>query len=141
MALGDQYPVKPAQVKTLATGERVIIDRTLTLQYVYNVYYWSAPPRSNGYHRLTHNRITNIAALSILASTYLEKERGFWAANVLALCSSWIGVALLAIFGKELGESPPHTSMRMWLISCRTVSSSRRCFVKSWKGSGLCYPR
>ncbi|KAB8223433.1 POT family-domain-containing protein [Aspergillus novoparasiticus] len=88
--IGDQYPVKPAQVKTLATGERVIIDRTLTLQYVYNVYYW----------------ITNIAALSILASTYLEKERGFWAANVLALCSSWIGVALLAIFGKELERYP-----------------------------------
>ncbi|KAE8416520.1 POT family-domain-containing protein [Aspergillus pseudocaelatus] len=88
--IGDQYPVKPPQVKTLATGERVIIDRTLTLQYVYNVYYW----------------ITNIAALSILASTYLEKERGFWAANVLALCSSWIGVALLAIFGKELERYP-----------------------------------
>ncbi|KAE8340233.1 hypothetical protein BDV24DRAFT_134444 [Aspergillus arachidicola] len=88
--IGDQYPAKPAQVKTLATGERVIIDRTLTLQYVYNVYYW----------------ITNIAALSILASTYLEKERGFWAANVLALCSSWIGVALLAIFGKELERYP-----------------------------------
>ncbi|KNG85761.1 oligopeptide transporter [Aspergillus nomiae NRRL 13137] len=88
--IGDQYPVKPPQVKTLATGERVIIDRTLTLQYIYNVYYW----------------ITNIAALSILASTYLEKERGFWAANVLALCSSWIGVALLAIFGKELERYP-----------------------------------
>ncbi|OGM48252.1 oligopeptide transporter [Aspergillus bombycis] len=88
--IGDQYPVKPPQVKTLATGERVIIDRTLTLQYVYNVYYW----------------ITNIAALSILASTYLEKERGFWAANVLALSSSWIGVALLAIFGKELERYP-----------------------------------
>lgn len=108
MALGDQYPVKPPQVKTLATGERVIIDRTLTLQYVYNVYYWLAPPRLNGWHKLTHSRITNIAALSILASTYLEKERGFWAANVLALCSSWIGVALLAIFGKELGASPTY---------------------------------
>ncbi|EED17634.1 oligopeptide transporter, putative [Talaromyces stipitatus ATCC 10500] len=57
--IGDQYPVKLPQIKTLPTGERVIIDRTLTLQYVYNVYYW----------------ITNIAALSILASTYLEKER------------------------------------------------------------------
>ncbi|KAE8386474.1 POT family-domain-containing protein [Aspergillus alliaceus] len=88
--IGDQYPVKSPQVMTLPTGERVIIDRTLTLQYVYNVYYW----------------ITNVAALSILASTYLEKERGFWAANVLALCSSWIGVALLVLFGKELERYP-----------------------------------
>lgn len=49
-------------------------------------------------------RITNIAALSILASTYLEKERGFWTANLVALGSSWIGLALLLVFSKELGK-------------------------------------
>lgn len=57
------------------------------------------------YYKLTYSRITNIAALSILAATYLEKEDGFWTANLLALCSSWIGIALLAIFSKELGTS------------------------------------
>lgn len=40
MRAGDQYPVKPPQVKTLPTGERVVVDRGLTLQYVYNVLYW-----------------------------------------------------------------------------------------------------
>lgn len=42
MHAGDQYPLKPPQVKTLPTGERVVVDRDLTLQYVYNVFYWLA---------------------------------------------------------------------------------------------------
>lgn len=40
MIPGDQYPVKSPQVKSLPSGERVIIDRTLTVQYIYNIYYW-----------------------------------------------------------------------------------------------------
>lgn len=53
--------------------------------------------------QLTSDRITNIAALSLLAATYLEKERGFWTANLLALSSSWIGLALLIVFSNEFG--------------------------------------
>ncbi|KAK2591369.1 hypothetical protein QQS21_010946 [Conoideocrella luteorostrata] len=89
--IGDQYPVKPPQVKILPTGERVVVDRDLTLQYVYNVFYW----------------ITNIAALSLLAATYLEKYRGFWTANLLALSTSWIGLALLIVFSNEFEKPPP----------------------------------
>ncbi|KJX98403.1 MFS peptide transporter Ptr2 like protein [Zymoseptoria brevis] len=88
--IGDQYPVKPPQVKTLPSKERVIIDRTLTLQYIYNVYYW----------------ITNVAAVSLIAATYLEKAYGFWSANLLAFCSSWVGLVCLLISSKEFEKLP-----------------------------------
>ena len=36
----DQYIHMAPQVVVTKKGERVIADRTLTLQYIYNVYYW-----------------------------------------------------------------------------------------------------
>ncbi|KAI7763817.1 hypothetical protein LZL87_012715 [Fusarium oxysporum] len=85
--IGDQYAETAPQVFTTKKGERVIADRALTLQYIYNVSYW----------------FTNIASLSLVASTYLEKLVGFWAAYLLPLCATWTLVPLLLIFHKSLG--------------------------------------
>ncbi|RKL43037.1 hypothetical protein BFJ72_g4450 [Fusarium proliferatum] len=71
--IGDQYAETAPQVTTTKKGERVIADRALTLQFIYNVSYW----------------FTNIASLSLVASTYLEKLVGFWAAYLLPLCATW----------------------------------------------------
>ncbi|RBQ77793.1 hypothetical protein FVER14953_21631 [Fusarium verticillioides] len=38
--IGDQYAEAAPQVITTKKGERVIADRALTLQYIYNVSYW-----------------------------------------------------------------------------------------------------
>ena len=50
------------------------------------------------------SRFTSIATLSLIASTYLEKEVGFWAAYLLPLCSVWIVVPLLFIWYRPLGS-------------------------------------
>ncbi|KAF5981646.1 proton-dependent oligopeptide transporter POT family [Fusarium coicis] len=84
--IGDQYAEAAPQVITTKKGERVIADRALTLQYIYHVSYW----------------FTNIASLSLVASTYLEKLVGFWAAYLLPLCAPWTLVPLLIIFHKSL---------------------------------------
>lgn len=42
--------------------------------------------------------------MSLIASTYLEKEVGFWAAYLLPLCSVWIVVPLLFFWYKPLGS-------------------------------------
>ncbi|KAH8692743.1 oligopeptide transporter [Talaromyces proteolyticus] len=89
--IGDQYPTMNPQLVTTKTGERVIADRMLTLQYIYNVFYW----------------FTSIATLSLIASTYLEKDVGFWAAYLLPLCSVWIIVPLLFFWYKPLVKLPP----------------------------------
>ncbi|KAF3407214.1 Peptide transporter PTR2 [Talaromyces pinophilus] len=89
--IGDQYSTMTPQLVATKSGERVVTDRMLTLQYIYNVFYW----------------FTSIATLSLIASTYLEKEVGFWAAYLLPLCSVWIVVPLLFFWYKPLVKLPP----------------------------------
>jgi POT family proton-dependent oligopeptide transporter len=36
----EQYTETIPKVKVLKNGEKVITDRELTIQYIYNVYYW-----------------------------------------------------------------------------------------------------
>ncbi|TVY79814.1 Peptide transporter PTR2 [Fusarium oxysporum f. sp. cubense] len=93
--IGDQYAETAPQVITTKKGERVIADRALTLQYIYNVSYW----------------FTNIASLSLVASTYLEKLVGFWAAYLLPLCATWTLVPLLLIFHKSLVKQKPQANI------------------------------
>jgi POT family proton-dependent oligopeptide transporter len=38
--IADQYTETKPKVKTLGTGERVVTDYELTLQYICNLYYW-----------------------------------------------------------------------------------------------------
>ena len=38
--LVDQYPETEARIKQLDSGERVVTDRTLTIEYIYNLNYW-----------------------------------------------------------------------------------------------------
>ncbi|EED18671.1 oligopeptide transporter, putative [Talaromyces stipitatus ATCC 10500] len=56
--IGDQYTTMVPQLVVTKTGERAVTGRMLTLQYIYNVFYW----------------FTSIASLSLVASTYLEKK-------------------------------------------------------------------
>ncbi|KAF5585432.1 proton-dependent oligopeptide transporter POT family [Fusarium subglutinans] len=93
--IGDQYAETAPQVITTKKGELVIADRALTLQYIYNVSYW----------------LTNIASLSLVASTYLEKLVGFWAAYLLPLCATWTLVPLLLIFHKSLIKQKPQANI------------------------------
>ncbi|PQE20603.1 oligopeptide transporter protein [Rutstroemia sp. NJR-2017a BBW] len=38
--LGDQYENTSFQVMMTGKGEMVVVDRTLTMQYIYNIFYW-----------------------------------------------------------------------------------------------------
>ncbi|MCJ1250448.1 hypothetical protein MMC30_007676 [Trapelia coarctata] len=89
--IGDQYTPLVPQLLVRKSGERVVADRTLTIQYIYNVFYW----------------FTNIAGLSLVATTYLEKTRGFWAAFLLPTLFFWVAVLLLLIWMKAFVKLPP----------------------------------
>ncbi|KAL6809751.1 PTR2 domain-containing protein [Trichoderma sp. SZMC 28015] len=93
--IGDQYAETAPQLIITKKGERVVTDRALTLQYIYNVSYW----------------LTNIASLSLVASTYLEKLVGFWAAYLLPLCTVWTLVPLLLVFHKSFVKLRPQANV------------------------------
>ncbi|KAM5485498.1 peptide transporter ptr2 [Microsporum canis] len=87
----DQYTVLTPQLIVTKSGKKLVTDRTLTLQYIYNVLYW----------------FTNIASLSLIASTYLEKEVGFWAAYLLPLCAVWMLIPLMLFWQKKFVKLSP----------------------------------
>ncbi|KAI5889083.1 PTR2-domain-containing protein [Schizophyllum commune H4-8] len=62
--IADQCPIKTQQVKTLKSGEKVIVDPKVTVETMLHLYYWAV----------------NIGAFFSIATTYSEKRIGFWLA-------------------------------------------------------------
>src|SRR5881398_1956440 len=77
--IADQYTRKKMAIKTLPTGERVIIDPAVTIQQIYMIFYCCI----------------NIGALSLLATPYMERDIGFWSAFLLCLCMFVVGLSVL----------------------------------------------
>ncbi|KAE8327791.1 major facilitator superfamily domain-containing protein [Aspergillus sergii] len=90
----DQYAPTEVKVTTLPNGKQVVYDRGLTTQYIYNAQYW-------------HTRLVNIASLSAIPTTFIEKNVSFWAAYLLPSCFLAAGLALLIIGQKRFRKLPP----------------------------------
>lgn len=65
--IADQCTVKRAYVKTLETGEKVIVDPNATVERMLLLYYWAS----------------NLGDFFSIATTYAEKLNGFWLAYLL----------------------------------------------------------
>ncbi|CDM32827.1 Oligopeptide transporter [Penicillium roqueforti FM164] len=65
-------------------GERVVEDRELTIQYIYNLYYW----------------MPNVGSLGSIATTLMEKHIGFSSAYLLDLCA-----VILCVFIVQVAKS------------------------------------
>jgi POT family proton-dependent oligopeptide transporter len=82
--LADQHTKTKPQLKTLKTGEQVLTDYELTLQYIYNLYFW----------------IGNVGSLSSFGTVLIEKHYGF--AEVYGLALGLMVIALLMlVVGKK----------------------------------------
>lgn len=93
--IADQYQRRRMALKTLASGERVIIDPAVTMQRIYMVFYWCI----------------NVGALSLLATPYMEQFIGFWSAYLLAFCMFLVGFATLILARKKYVVRPPTGSI------------------------------
>jgi POT family proton-dependent oligopeptide transporter len=89
--LADQYTKKEPQLKKLKTGETVITDYDLTLQYIYNLYFW----------------IGNVGSLSWFGTVYIEKRYGFAEAYGFTLGPMVIALLML-VLGKKWYLQVPH---------------------------------
>ena len=93
--MADQYTNVKMRVETTKTGEKVIVDRDLTIRGIYSLYYWCI----------------NLGCLSGLATTFIEKEVGFWAAYLLPFCVLWIALAGLILGRRKFVDRPPEGSI------------------------------
>ncbi|KAF1927278.1 MFS general substrate transporter [Didymella exigua CBS 183.55] len=89
--IADQYTEKKAVVKTLKSGEEVITDRQLTLQYIYSLYFW----------------IGNLGSLSWFLVVWLELHKGFTSAYALCLACMVVAVIML-VTGQRWYTKTPH---------------------------------
>ncbi|KAF7622029.1 putative MSF oligopeptide transporter [Aspergillus flavus] len=93
--IADQYPHHEPFIRELPSGERVVVDRSLTIQYMYNWYFW----------------FINVASLSGIATTFMEKYSSFWSAFLLCFCFLWVGLVLMSVFKNKYHKAPPAGSV------------------------------
>ncbi|KAJ5325188.1 Peptide transporter [Penicillium brevicompactum] len=93
--IADQYKRKKMAIKTIKTGERVVIDPALTIQRIYMIFYGCI----------------NVGSLSLLATPYMEKYIGFWSAYLLCLCMFMVGTLVVILGRKFYVVRPPQGSI------------------------------
>lgn len=91
----DQYPYKTDLVKTLPSGERVIIDRELSIQSVVLIFYWA----------------TNLGAFFQLGASYAERRIGFWLAFFFPTIMYLILPIVMLYLNKKMTKTPPAGSI------------------------------
>ncbi|KAL0254787.1 peptide transporter ptr2 [Diplodia seriata] len=93
--IAEQYEETRQKIKTLPSGERVIVDPSLTIQRIYMVFYMCI----------------NIGSLSAIATSTMELRIGFWAAYLLPLCMFVIGFVLIISGKNRYVINPPSGSV------------------------------
>ncbi|KAI8668624.1 hypothetical protein NCS57_00674100 [Fusarium keratoplasticum] len=90
----DQYTHQKEYVKTLKSGERVIVDPETTVQRIMLIFYMCI----------------NVGAFFMIATTYIEKYVGFWLAFLLPGIIYILLPVLLMWRYKTLRRTPPQGS-------------------------------
>ncbi|KAB8200564.1 oligopeptide transporter [Aspergillus parasiticus] len=93
--IAEQYTEINPKVKVLKNGQKVITDRGLTIQYIYNVYYW----------------MVNVGGLSALITTILEKYVGYWVSYLVPLRIMALSVVPLLVWRHALVQRPSSGSV------------------------------
>jgi POT family proton-dependent oligopeptide transporter len=93
--IADQYTRHKMSLSSLPSGEKVIIDPSVTIQRIYMIFYASI----------------NIGSLSLLATPYMERDIGFWSAYLLCLCLFIFGTTILILGRKSYVVRPPEGSV------------------------------
>lgn len=95
--VAEQYRQTKMTIRVLKSGERVIVDPTLTIQRIYMIFYLCI----------------NIGCLSPIATTQMERSSGFWTAYLLCLCFFILGIAIFIVGKRHYVVHPPNGSIIM----------------------------
>ncbi|USP80440.1 hypothetical protein yc1106_07714 [Curvularia clavata] len=90
----EQYKPDAAYTKQLATGEWVIVDPELTVERMFNWFYWAV----------------NVGALSPLITVNVEAHVGFWVAYLIPLVVIVIAAMVFILSSRLFVRTPPHGS-------------------------------
>ncbi|GFF28578.1 oligopeptide transporter, partial [Aspergillus udagawae] len=117
--IAEQYARKPLRIKTLTSGEKVIVDPNVTIQTIYGRYYW----------------VINIGSLSVIPASWLELKVSFWAAFLLPLCFWIFPVGALAVGRGRYVVQNPSGSVLIKAMRDFWVGLKRGCNLDAAKPS------
>lgn len=115
----DQY-TEPDVVKALPSGERVIVCRKATLQSISMQFYWAI----------------NIGAFLQLATSYCERDIGFWLAYLVpGILYMVMPVVLLFLNNRMIVAEPTGSVLGDVFRVCKTAFKGG--WIKRWKAQEL----
>lgn len=101
------------KILRLPDGERVLVSQQATVDYTFNLYYWS----------------TNMGTLTRIAGTFMEKDVGFWSAFLLGMCSLCIGLLTVLIGRGHLVEVERQANAFTWAGKALKTSILKRLHI------------
>ncbi|KAK2873488.1 hypothetical protein FQN49_002325 [Arthroderma sp. PD_2] len=90
--IADQYTETQMRIRINKRGQRVVEDPEMTIQYIYNLYYW----------------MVNVGSLGSIATTLMEKYIGYWSAYLLDLCAILLCVVIIQLARTKFVHPPVH---------------------------------
>lgn len=93
--IAEQLDHTKLKVKTLKTGERVIVDPAMTVSSVYMIFYICI----------------NVGSLSSIATTELEQRVGFWPAYLLPMLMFIFALGVVVLGKNQYVQRPPQGSI------------------------------
>ncbi|KAF2160609.1 hypothetical protein M409DRAFT_70348 [Zasmidium cellare ATCC 36951] len=108
--IAEQYRNTKAFVRTLKTGEKVLVDPAVTVQRIYMIFYMCI----------------NFGSLSSLITTTMELHVGFWAAYGLCLATFIVGFVTLVAGKKKYVLKPPKGSVLPHAARICWIGSKKR---------------
>ncbi|KAI1315415.1 peptide transporter ptr2 [Mortierella claussenii] len=93
--VAEQYQGTKATVRTLKSGEKVIVDPGVTVQSIFNWFYWAI----------------NLGSLSAIITTNAEKYYAFWLAYLIPLLMFNGAVIALWVGRNKVVKTPPRGSV------------------------------
>ncbi|KAL5116475.1 hypothetical protein ACEQ8H_005596 [Pleosporales sp. CAS-2024a] len=102
----EQYQNARPVLKTLKTGEKVVVDPELTVQKLFMWFYW----------------VVNVGALSPLITVNIEAHHSFWLAYLVPLIAIIISVAVFLTGHKKYVKIPPQSSAIMDAIKTTAIA-------------------
>ncbi|KAH2157758.1 hypothetical protein KXW33_006532 [Aspergillus fumigatus] len=100
----DQYTEQTWRIRVAKNGKQVVEIPEVTIQYIYNVYYW----------------MVNVGSLGSIDTTLMERYIGFWSAYLLDLCAVMIAVVVVHLakpkFVHPVAQASvlPHAARCLW---------------------------
>ncbi|EEQ32041.1 peptide transporter ptr2 [Microsporum canis] len=117
--IAEQVKKRKPEIKTLKSGERVIVDPARTVERVYMVFYMCI----------------NTGSLAAIATTELELHIGFWAAFLLPLCMFLVGFTVLIVGRKLYVVRPPKGSIYPRALRVMYIGLKNRGNLEAAKSS------